>query len=59
MRKEVKKWLNQLEVVAAVKAVTVELVKAAAVEVPVGPARPEILLVVVEITPPQKAKASK
>lgn len=55
-----KKWHNQLEAAAAVKAVIVVLVKAEAVEkVPAdGPARLETVLAEAEIMLPQKAKAS-
>ena len=50
-----RKWLNQVVVAAAVKAVTKVAVKAEAVEVPAGPPKRATCLVKAEIMPLQKA----
>jgi hypothetical protein len=58
-RKEVKKWLNQLEAAAVLKAVTVVLVKAETVGILVGPTKRGMgTRLVHEIMPLQKAKTS-
>lgn len=59
MRKEIEKWLNQLEAAVAVKAVTVVLVKAEIVEILVGLTKREMgTRLVHEIMPLQKPRAN-
>lgn len=53
-----KKWQNQRVTVVAVRVATKAAVKAEAVEGVAYPARPETLLVEVEIMPLQKAKVN-